>query len=60
MCAKILINLSDGKPNPNSLDLVKCIKCTGAGKFGASKCPVCNGAGEMTRSKQKRMNKKGF
>lgn len=60
MCAKKLTNLSDGKPNSNSLDLVKCTKCYGTGTLGSSKCPICNGVGEMTRSKQKRMNKKGF
>lgn len=58
MCAKVLTNLSDGKPNSNSLQLVKCGTCDGEGHFGDKKCPVCAGAGNMTRSKQKRMNKK--
>lgn len=59
MSAKKLTNLSDGKPNTNSLDLIECKTCEGTGKLGKATCPICGGNGGMTRSKMKRLNKKG-
>jgi hypothetical protein len=58
MCAKKLVNLSDGKPNPDSLKSIDCNTCNGTGKIGDKNCPMCGGVGSMTRSKMKRLNKK--